>query len=278
MSGHNNWVTFDYEKRIFGMNTKDFLHRSKQESIDLAVEKILEKYNNLHVSLSGGLDSEFVAKCLLERGVKFTPVIVDYVSNANEVWYAYYWCYKNNIAPVVIKLTKQDLISKFPAISVKHNTAFISAVDFIVEDYVSKKGGNLITSAAEPFARISSINDKVNNPTSDILYFSTYDFMLDYHMPDKHAYNFLLYIPDLFYDMVKHLDYTKPVQLAMSEYYGLSPRPKINAASNVCHYGQEVLSLMSSVNSKSALLSIGIGNQKQVLNKFENHDTIVGIF
>lgn len=278
MSGHNNWITFDYKNKHFSMNPVDLKFRNKQESIEYTVEQITNKYENLYVSLSGGLDSEFVAKCLYDHGIKFTPLIIDYASNANERWWAYRWCYEHNVKPIIIKLERNDIIANFPKISYKYSTAFVSSIDFIVEAYVSKLGGKLVTSTAEPFDRVSSFNDDLSTKTSDMLDFSTYDFMLDYHMPDKHAYNFLTYTPDLIYDFVKNLDYEKPVQLAMSEYYGLLPRPKINAFSNMLFHGDSMISVMSQTNSKIDLLSIKLGSKDDFLKKFENHETVLGVF
>lgn len=278
MSGYNDWITFDYKNKYFCMNPIDLKFRNKQSSIEHTIEQMVGKYENLYVSLSGGLDSEFVAKCLYEHGVKFTPIIVDYKSNANEIWYAHRWCYEYKIKPIIIKLTRDDIITNFAKISEKYNTAFICAIDFIVETYVSKLHGRLITSAAEPFDRINSLHDDLTAKTSYMLDFRTYDLMLDYYMPHKHSYNFLIYTPDLLYNIVKNLDYEKPVQLAMSEYYGILPRPKINSLSNIVFHGDSVVKLMSDSNSKRDLSSICVGNKDEFLKKFENGEIIYGIF
>lgn len=278
MPGYNDWVTFDYKNKIFCMNPIDIKFRNKQESIEYTVEKITNKYENLYVSLSGGLDSEFVAKCLYDCGIKFTPVIVDYTSNANEMWYAHRWCYEHKIKPAIIKLTRDDIITSFAKISEKYNTTFICAIDFIVEAYVSRLHGKLVTSAAEPFNRIHSLYDNLTVKTSNVLDFRTYDLMLDHYMPHKHAYNFLIYTPDLVYDMIKNLDYEKPVQLAMSEYYGILPRPKMNSLSNIVLHGDEVVKLMTDTNSKRDLSSIYIGMKEEFLRKFENNQIVYGIF
>lgn len=278
MSGNNDWINFNYASKHFSMNPIDFKFRNKKESIEHSIEQILKKYDNLYLSLSGGLDSEFAAKCLYDNGVKFTPIIVDYTSNANEKWYAYYWCYEHRIKPIVLKLTQQDVLENFPKISFKYSTAFVSSIDFILEAYVSKMNGKLVTSAAEPFTRLHSFYDNLTIGTSEKLEFKTYDFMLDYHMPNKHAYNFLTYTPDLLYDMIKNIDYKKPVQLAMAEYYGLTPRPKINAISNMLLHGDKMINAMSISNSKHDLLSISLGFKGDFLRKFENHEIIQGTF
>lgn len=260
------------------MNPVDLKFRNKKESIEHTIEQITLNYQNLYVSLSGGLDSEFVAKCLIDHGVKFTPIIVDYASNMNEMWYAYRWCYEYKIKPVVIKLTRDDIINTFAKISERYNTAFICAIDFIVEAYVSKSHGKLVTSAAEPFDRINSLSDNLSISASNILDFRTYDLMLDYYMPHKHFYNFLIYTPDLLYDIIKNLDYKKPIQLAMSEYYGIVPRPKINSFSNIIFHGNDVVKLMSETNSKRELSSIYMGTKDDFLRKFDNGEIVYGIF
>ena len=78
MSGLNNWINIDWSTKLptCTMNFSNLTVMSKQDAIDHTVNKLIENYSNLYVCLSGGIDSEFVANCLLERNVPFTPVIV----------------------------------------------------------------------------------------------------------------------------------------------------------------------------------------------------------
>ena len=208
------------------LNFTNFQTLNKQDAIDYTVDQLVKNYDNLYVCLSGGIDSEFAAQCLLSRGVKFTPLIVDIENHGIESWYAHYWCYKNKITPKVIKLSWNFVEKTFPSITKKMpGSAFINALDYFCWLEVSKNNGKLITGSAEPFDRTHGVDDDLSlASTSNNLDINSFDFNLNY-LGDNPG-GFICYTPELFYNIIKDLDYNKPVQLAMSEYYEVAPRPK----------------------------------------------------
>ena len=101
----------------------------KKECIDYAVEKITEKYENFYVALSGGIDSEFVANSLLERGINFIPVIVNLETNkieslinqADELYVA-----QASFESILAKLNDADLQAQLEKIKVQLELANIN--------------------------------------------------------------------------------------------------------------------------------------------------------
>lgn len=218
MSGLNNWITFDNAEGL----TLDFSAlkvTTKKRSIDFAVKSITENYSNLHIALSGGLDSEFVANAFKERFIPFTPVLVDYYYNEPELWYAKLWCLKNNYVPRIIKIDKKDVEKVFSLYSYKHKTVFGCAVDFIINDIVE---GPVVFGLADPFEFSSDFNKCTNTS----LQLSSYDYSMETHYPGKHPGSFFTYTPELLFNMVWELDYSRPVQFSKAEYYSIEPRPK----------------------------------------------------
>lgn len=75
----------------------------------------VKKFKNPLLYLSGGLDSELVALAMLDAGVKFTPVIFEYVDNYGNIFnsfdteYAYKFCSSNGLIPTVKRMNIEEL-------------------------------------------------------------------------------------------------------------------------------------------------------------------------
>jgi len=269
MPGLNNWLKLYHDKSrvLCSLDFSSLEILSKDECIDYNIQMITTRYDNLYVSLSGGIDSEFVANSLLSRGIKFTPVIVDYVGNSAEVWYAYLWCRENNITPFVINLKPPVAAKTFSYFARKYSTSFVSSLDFVINELID---GHLLNGCAEPFEREFCNDDKLLNTTSDTLSLLSYDYGLDLAFPERHPGSFFTYTPNLLYHMVSNLDYTKPVQIAMSEYYGVRPRPKISAFMNTGIMREAA----DSINTTVPLHIIKLGKKEQFLETARNKGII----
>lgn len=267
----NNWINVEHDYCSLDFTNLKILN--KKDSIDYTIEMLTNNYDNLYLSLSGGIDSEFVANCLLERGIKFTPVIVDFKLNSIELWYAYYWCRINNITPKVITVPFDDLFEKFPLIAKKYNVSFISALDFIVEEYVSDRGGHLLNSSACPFDREDCFDDRLTNKINPLLEIDSFDFGIDLEFPNKHPSSFLMYTPEMFYSLISSLDYQKPIQLALLEFYDIIPRPKIPYILNVS-LNSRISALAPETNSQLNLNTFCIGNKDDVIESCRNKKII----
>ena len=116
--GHNNWFSINLESSPFRLkfNTRaSKLYTDFDKAADNTAQLLQQSWGekNLYLALSGGIDSELVANTLLRNKIKFTPIIlkIDEI-NALETWYAEYWCKQNNIQPVILQYTIDDLIQK----------------------------------------------------------------------------------------------------------------------------------------------------------------------
>lgn len=269
MPGLNDWITLKYDK-VTCTCALDFSAVEllpKEDSIDYTIEKITERYDNLYVCLSGGIDSEFMANCLLSRGIKFTPVIVDFEGNRLEAWYAYLWCKRNNIEPRVISLPLQMAAAIFQHYAVKHSTAFVSGMEFVLNTLID---GHLLFGSADPFFVQPGIADQLADTTPLNLEISSYDFALDLAYPRVHPGSFFAYTPTLMVTLATELDYSKPVQLAKAEYYGVNPRPKVSAYVNT----KDIAEIAAQVNSSVPLYTIKLGARDTFLEIVKNRGTV----
>ena len=79
------------------------------------LKSFVSTIDNPILYLSGGIDSELVANAMIDKGVKFIPVIINYVNNANQsfnlfdVNYAYKFCAKYNLYPITKTINIEEL-------------------------------------------------------------------------------------------------------------------------------------------------------------------------
>ena len=122
MSTESNWIYSNLLERERNLNLdfkilfnpRPFKKLSFEEAIIDSLFKIANKSDNLFVSLSGGLDSEFIAKQLFELKIPFIPIIIC-VDDANKIEreYAFHICRKLNIQPVILKISETDFIKEY---------------------------------------------------------------------------------------------------------------------------------------------------------------------
>ncbi len=238
MPGHNNWFKINLAK---GLNNHDIpfgaelhvdganLSMSFAEASDYTARLIASKYSDLYLSLSGGLDSEYVACVLLRNQIPFTPVILLSPDNVDEVWYAKYFCHQHNLTPVVIDFRTKS--NKLLASVIRHarSIAVSPSIGFyphILAEYIAPTA-RLITGLGEPF---SNSND-YDVPLGNILEIEQHDFYLDIEFGDQHPSGFFSYTPEIFFSLIKNIDTTKNTQLAKSMLYQITPR--IKSGSNI---------------------------------------------
>ena len=270
MPGLNNWINIDWNTPLptCSMDFSNLTVMSKQDAIDHTVNKLIENYSTLYVCLSGGIDSEFVANCLLERNVPFTPVIVDYNYNGAEVWYAYYWCYRNKITPKVFNLTSTQAIHLVPQLVKKNpGSSFMSAFEFLILSLLEPEA-TTITGDAQPFSRISASKDKLMENISIELDFNSFDFN-----QNDHSVQFISFTPELFINLASSMDYSKPAQIAMAEYYNVIPRPKCTPMQTI-FLNQTIKDKFFETQKKHIHYNFYMGNKTQLLSHAFNKEKI----
>lgn len=98
------WVTYGpcrYEPKTFDVE------------IVAAVRKIAEAAKKpIFVAMSGGIDSELIARIMLQEGVPFTPLIAQFENgyNKEDIAYAFDFCRKHNLTPEVVGI---DILAFF---------------------------------------------------------------------------------------------------------------------------------------------------------------------
>jgi hypothetical protein len=231
MPGHNNWfqttlsanannskipftVMFNVDKIV----ETDFSKASDQSSILIA-----KNYKNIHLLLSGGLDSEYVAKVLLRNNIQFTPIIA-LINKLTDIEYAYAWnfCKQHNLTPLIFdyRNTHVELCKKILEESFRLGVApNIGLVANVIANQLPT--ASILTGHGEPFH-----NSDLDHPMGDELEFEQYDWYLDTSKPNNPG-AFFTYTPDIFYSLINSIDTSLTTQLAKSKLYNVPFRPKI---------------------------------------------------
>jgi hypothetical protein len=148
----NNWMidnftstglTSDYDItfNLYSFKPLNFYLASEQAAI-----KLSEKYKNLYVGLSGGIDSEYVLFCFHKLKIPIIPLIILCEGNEEETKYAFKICKKLNIIPKVITCSNYEILDICVNFIYKkmNGVGFESATRAHAMHYVKNNGGTLI--------------------------------------------------------------------------------------------------------------------------------------
>ena len=233
MPGHNNWININH-KLCLNTKTTPFeielaipqkINFNFEEASNITASLIANTFDNLYLCLSGGMDSEYVASVLLRNKIPFVPVLLKTKNNLSELWYAYHFCSKNNLKPLVLDYSTKN--NKLLHTMFKYSRAAainitISFFPHVVAEHVAALGGSLITGYGDPF----DYSNDYANVTDDRLELEEHDFYLDINFGTQHPGGFLSYTPDMFFSLVKHLPLGINIQAAKEHLYQVPGRSK----------------------------------------------------
>lgn len=225
--GHNNWYTFQYQEGTFKMLFDSALAKpmSWDKASTYTAHKIAEKYDNLYLALSGGLDSEYVANVLWRNNIDFTPLIVCLPYSVDH-HYAIKWCRDHQVEPEVIELELDDR-RLYPEVErLISATGLYShgcVINSLITNWVMQKGGYLIT--GEP-----TLGQRYNHkPITDLLDVWWIEFISQLVFPNyDHPAGFLNYTPEIFLSQALHLDTKLDDVESRAKLHGLPYRAKLS--------------------------------------------------
>jgi hypothetical protein len=117
----------------------------------------------IYVAMSGGLDSELVARTMLKEKIPFTPIIAQFENNYNkdDILYAFDFCRKNGLEPHVLKV---DILALFKdSINTPYVLANCASVLYMqIMRHVDRLGGMTVMGAGEH--RYQNVNGKIVLP------------------------------------------------------------------------------------------------------------------
>lgn len=234
----NDWFSTNLKDRKKGLydfkitiNPYEFSSKGFIQNCTDAANEIANKYENIHVCYSGGLDSEFVLNTFANIGLNPKAVIVKTSYNLEEFSYALSYCKRMNISYDILEYSNKDFLIKLHEKTHKRNLhAMLGGVPLLVNDYVKSKNGHLITGYGDPFdISEGTLHQMAHNPTatiSNMLEFSEWDYYLESYDEDNPNAFFTYNLP-VFYSLINEINYNIPFQKAKSDLYQLEYRQKM---------------------------------------------------
>lgn len=122
MLTNQRWLKSNLQSVVNGFGVKfetmfmpyQFKPISFHQAAEYTANLIRYSYNQeLCLGLSGGADSEYIARLLHSMKIKFLPVIIDYPGNEEEIKRAYALCYELGLSPQSIPVTEHDIIKYY---------------------------------------------------------------------------------------------------------------------------------------------------------------------
>lgn len=266
MHAHANWVWDNLGERFndrsvgfkMQLTSPKFVPDSFANCSVNACGMIAAAYKNIHIALSGGMDSEYVVRAFHKCGVPFTAIIV-VCGEQVENLYAYRLCSELSLAPKIINVAEAELVRHFNEhISGKLNGVGYSATQVaIAAEYVQKVGGSLITGDHFLGDGDDVISDEVFALSNE------WDFYANHLFPGSNNISFFLHTPELMYSMVP-TECTK-WNVFKSNLYGVEYRPKMRPS-----YSQAALYALRAINRRRTSTSEAsiVYNKEQYLSFF----------
>ena len=215
------------------------VHGIEKASDNVAID-IANTYDNLYVGMSGGIDSEWVAKTFQRNNIPFTPIIYEAEDLMSaDTWWARKWCSENNLTPIIIKEYLFQFIDGIVDMA-RDKCCRTPGGPYMMSKlrkYVDDQKGYLITGAGFPEIfpdpnlgyMAGRFNDnKLMNRDRTIKNYGWLlheaDFML-HNILEGHPWNFLSWTPDIV------LSYMSLREQGTSEFnkatiFNCLPRPK----------------------------------------------------
>lgn len=242
--GHQGWLTVELTTDSVSKVNIEFAEQhiqsmSFQAAADYTARLIADKYHNLHLGLSGGLDSEFIATVLLRNNIPFTPVIFDYEMNSAELWYAREFCRRHNLEPLITKKDLRGMLALYRQCGV--DLGFMESFEINVVSVALPllyPDAHFITGYGE---LLSSASDTLTG--SDyiprVLEAMPHDWYLERYSKQSHPGAFFSYTPELMYSFINSINFDTDLQTAKSSLYNVPNRPKIAASFWHHRYGDD---------------------------------------
>lgn len=229
MATYKNWLTTNISERNSSkaLDLKLYIKKIDEWNLNLSFEqaardaanKIASLGLDLYIGLSGGLDSEYVAKIFLSENIPFKTVIIETPGNELELSYAYHFCRKNNIEPIILKKTEAEMLKCYyndimgKLCGYGHN----AVATYMVGQYADERDGIYVMG--------EHLIDDQDDGTI-LIGANEWDFYNDALIGVHNTHYFFEYTPSIAYAMVKAID-IDDAQEFKSALYDVPFRPKI---------------------------------------------------
>lgn len=264
------WMTTNLQQRFANKNL-DFDVYFKPYAIEklslwdascYTIKKIANFYDNLFLSLSGGLDSEFVLKVCIENKIPIKPIIVVMNGHEEETSYALKFCKRNNITPIVVKPTDREIIKLWYDYIYtiygrgRHSCPILKSLEI-----AEQQDGWLLTGDCPPTSDEHS--EDIDLPMHNSFHLAEWDFYVSELF--GHPGGLLGYSQECMYGFLNEIDTNLSTQKAKSKLYDLEMRPKIYS-----NHSKATKIVFTELTSNESKFSVELGTYEYVKNILAN--------
>jgi hypothetical protein len=196
------------------------------EECAITAKMITELGKTIFIGLSGGIDSEFVCEVFLQNQIAFTPIITCYTGNEIERSWAFKYCERNKLTPVVIEISEKDILEcVWKTVVQKLNGFGIYAVGTIYASKYAEKHNGVFIEAEHVIGDGETLIEDFN------FYVSDHDFYSQV-LSSQPVISFFLYRLELTISMIqnasvsyvnwmnyKHHVFNRPIRPKMQPIY-----------------------------------------------------------
>ena len=224
--GYNDWFSISVSESKFQLRFNrraSLLYQNFDDAATDAAQLLYKEWGDrpLYLALSGGIDSEFVARILVENNIPFTPIILKIESiNDQESWYAEYWCHCNSIKPIILNYTIDDYANQTVVLfrKLQQIKNFNMTSTLLIYEHAHQLGGHAIFCGGD-----------INlDPDTKKFYCRSLDFPSNLVDVGRHPTSFFMYTPELALSYINQFDITQSEQYNKLSFYRVAPRPKID--------------------------------------------------
>lgn len=230
-AGHNDWFSVSTSESNFRLRFNApavQLYNNFDDAASIAAQLLYQRWGNrpLYLAMSGGIDSECVARILFENQIEFTPIIVKIGSaNSLESWYAEYWCYQHNVTPIVLNYTAEQYTKEIARMAplLRRIKNYNMTATLLVYEHAKNLGGHAIFGGGD-----------INLDTHTRQFYCTsLDFISNLIAPDDHPTCFFMYTPELALSYINQFDIDQTEQYNKLKFYRVGARPKIDYVESI---------------------------------------------
>jgi hypothetical protein len=228
----NNWLEHNLYSRLDNPNIDfqiyikpySFQEQTFEAASKDVVQKLCELNKKIFVSLSGGMDSEYVMKSFLKSNAYAVPIIVKTEGNLYESSYAFHFCKQNNLQPIVLeksnieilKIFNDDIVRKINGVGINSVPALISGRYAQDHNGILIRGEHLIEDDVDWNTDIKGISS------------NEYDFYNDVLIEKNNTYYFFLHTINIVNAMIKEIQSEETAQEYKFRLYQVPFRPKFS--------------------------------------------------
>jgi hypothetical protein len=246
----NNWLTYSFggnPRRIRDEDlTVQFTEQADKiipldEVAQATAKEIHSLYPDIYVAMSGGCDSEYVAKSFKAAGVPFKAITMTckgYLVIGE--WYTKKWCDENDVELIKFEVDPFELLEygKRTVGRIKGISWFGSTVNLVANE-VERRGGYLVTGALpsyypDPKLRLDKADPEFVKTFRGFM-FDESDFYIELVNPNKHPWAFFYWSPEMLASVIYHWDTSQPVEDNKWRMFNVLPRPKLTGCEFFTH-------------------------------------------